>query len=414
MTATGSKLADRRIPKGGDWLSPEQLRKLTPQDLVARAHALKPLLAENAREAEKLRRPVDAVWQKLRESGLFYHFVPKRYGGLEFDAEAFVDAMLPLSEGCASTGWVTAFCVEHNWLVALFPERTQDEVFGGAFPYTIAPGVTQPMGKLTPIDGGYLVTARWKWGTGVMHADWILGAAAVPGEGPPKPMQILFPAEQCTVIDTWDVDGMIATGSNDVIVEDLFIPDHYAIAMADMREAKAPGSLLHANPIYRMPMTPFLVLTAAIAGVGAARAAVESFKDLLSKRIVFGSTQTHHEKPAQQMRLGRAELQARTAEMLIRDLARECMRLAESGGTAPIPERAKLRAQGAYAIALCREAIAGLCESAGSSAHFMDHPLQRCARDINVIASHVVFDMDGAAELQGRTLLGLPPNTPLV
>lgn len=412
LSAAASPIADRRIPKGGDWLEPNELVALTPEILVRRSRDLKPLVAAHAREAEQLRRPVDEVWSKIRRSGVFYHFVPKRYGGLEFDAEAFVDAMLPLAEGCASTGWVAAFCVEHNWLLALFPEKAQDEIFG-TFPYIIAPGVTQPLGKLTRVEGGYLASGRWRWGTGVMHADWILAAAAEAGEGPPKPLQIIFPAEQATVIDTWDVDGMVATGSNDIVVEDIFVPEHRTVAMAEMREGRAPGALLHENPIYRMPMTPFLVLTAAIAGVGAARAAVDHFRDYLSKRLVFGSQQKYDEKPAAQMRLGQADMQARTAEMLIRDMARKCLELA---GQAPVavPDRIRLRAQGAYAISLCRSAINLVCEGAGSSAHFRNNPLQRTLRDINVIGSHVVYDMDSATELQGRSLLGLPPNSPLV
>jgi 3-hydroxy-9,10-secoandrosta-1,3,5(10)-triene-9,17-dione monooxygenase len=94
-------LADRRLPQGGDWLSREHLATITPDGLVNRTVALKPLLAANSREAERLRRPVDAVWEALRASGIFYHFVPKIYGGLEFGVDAFIDAMLPLGEGCS-------------------------------------------------------------------------------------------------------------------------------------------------------------------------------------------------------------------------------------------------------------------------------------------------------------------------
>src|SRR3546814_4293454 len=103
-----------------------------------------------AAECEALRRPVDAVWNAIRKTGVFYHFVPRRYGGLEFDIDSFIDAMLPIAEGCASTGWVTAFCVEHNWMLAQFPETLQDETFGGDFPYLIAPGATHPPGVAQP------------------------------------------------------------------------------------------------------------------------------------------------------------------------------------------------------------------------------------------------------------------------
>src|SRR5579859_1495103 len=104
--AENEALADRRIPKGGDFLGRDVVAAITPEQLVARAVALKPLLAQNSRLAEELRRPVDEVWQSLRDSGFFYHFVPKQYGGLEFGVDTFIDAMLPLAEACSSTGWV--------------------------------------------------------------------------------------------------------------------------------------------------------------------------------------------------------------------------------------------------------------------------------------------------------------------
>src|SRR5215475_3354641 len=234
-------LADRQLPTGNDWLSGEQLGVITTDELIGRTVALKSLLAANSREAERIRRPVDAVWDALRASGIFYHFVPKVYGGLEFGVDTFMDAMLPLAEGCSSTGWVASFCVEHNWILAHFTKQAQDETFGGGFPYVIAPGVTFPPGIMTPVDGGYRVSGQWKWGTGVMHADWILAAALLPDGPRPRMYFVLAPADQAIVPDTWHVDGMIGTGSNDVVLRDVFVPAHRVVVMADMRDGTAPG-----------------------------------------------------------------------------------------------------------------------------------------------------------------------------
>ena len=202
----------------GELLIFQRNQQFATHRLVNRTVALKSLLAANSREAERLRRPVDAVWEALRASGIFYHFVPKIYGGLEFGVDAFIDAMLPLAEGCSSTGWVASFCVEHNWMLAHFSKELQDETFGAGFPYIIAPGVTFPPGIVTPVAGGYRVTGQWKWGTGVMHADWILAAAMLPNGPRPHLYFIAVPAEQAIVVDTWHMDGMIGTGSNDVVM----------------------------------------------------------------------------------------------------------------------------------------------------------------------------------------------------
>lgn len=412
--AENEALADRRIPKGGDFLGRDVVAAITPEQLVARAVGLKPLLAQNSRLAEELRRPVDEVWQSLRDSGFFYHFVPKEYGGLEFGVDTFIDAMLPLAEACSSTGWVAAFCVEHNWMLSQFPKAAQDEIFGGQFPYVVAPGVTTPPGVATPVDGGFRLTGRWKWGTGVMHADWVLAAGQVPGEKPPKVLMFAIPADDVTVLDTWHVDGMIGTGSNDIQAKDVFIPAHRALVMAEMRDGRAEGFRLYENPIYRMPMLPFLAVTAAIPALGTARAAVTYFRDRLIDRNVFGTASKQAEKPAAQMRLARADLNTRTAELLVRDAAARNIALGNGSDPAPAEARISLRAQVAYAMELCRDAVRIVCEASGSAAHFLDNPLQRALRDINTMASHVVYDMDGATELHGRALLGLPPNSPVV
>lgn len=416
LKTDGEPLADRRIPKGDDWLSREELDALTPEELVRRTTALKPLLAAHALECERLRRPVDSVWEAIRKTGVFYHFVPKRYGGLEFDIDSFLDAMLPLAEGCASTGWVTAFCVEHNWMLAQFPEKLQDETFGGAFPYIMAPGATNPPGIAQPVEGGYRLSGRWKWGTGVMHADWVMIVGMIPGENPPRQLYCALPADEVEVIDTWHVQGMIGTGSNDIRCNDVFVPEHRVMDLGEMRNGNAPGAKIHAhNPIYRMPMTPFLAITAAIGAVGVARSAVEHFKQRIGVRTMLGTTVKQDEKPSAHMRLGKAAAKAQTAEMILREVGRRNLALAASAGDGLVrnEDRIALRAQVALAMDLCREAVRLVVEGAGSSAHMTDNPLQRALRDINVMASHVIYDMDAATELHGRAMIGLPPNTPI-
>jgi alkylation response protein AidB-like acyl-CoA dehydrogenase len=411
--STTPKILESTLPGKPDWLSAAELRALTPAELIARTAALRPMLAAHAREAETIRKPVDSVWSAIRKTGVFYHFVPKRYGGLEFDVESFVDEILPLGEGCASTAWVTSFCMEHNWLLALFPKQAQDEIFG-SHPYIIAPGVTQPPGKAERVKGGYRVSGCWKWGTCVMHADWALGIAMIAGEGPPPQMLFcIMPISDVKILDTWQMDGMAGTGSNDVLAENVFVPEHRTVSQAQMREGKAPGAELHDSPLYKMPMLPFKALTAALPAVGAARGAVAAFRARLKERLVFGSDAKQAEKPAAQMRLAMADTQTRTAELLLRDIARALPKFGQRGSPATTEERIAMRMQVAYAVDLARAAVRTVCEASGASAHQLDNPLQRAQRDINVMASHVVYDMDAAMELHGRALVGLPPNSPL-
>ncbi|WP_375195389.1 acyl-CoA dehydrogenase family protein [Sphingobium sp.] len=406
------RLAECQIPPGDDFLSAEELAQLTPERLIERTRALKPLLANHAREAERLRRPVDAVWAAIRKSGYFYLMVPRRFGGLELTPDEYIDATLPLAEGCASTGWVASFCAQHNWLLAQFPEETQAEIWG-RHPYIVAPSVAAPPGKADPVEGGYRLTGHWKWGTGVMHADWVMVNAFVPGDAGPVMHMFILPAGDATVIDNWHVDGMIGTGSNDILLSDLFVASHRAFPVGPARSGRGHAARLHDNPLYASPMLPSLAVTAAIPALGAARSALGLTRERLAGHVKMGSEGTQAEKPAAQMRLARADMLVRSAELAIRDAARRNVGLGVIDEPEQTQERIQLRGQIAFAVGQCREAIQTLCESSGSSVHNLDNPLQRALRDIQVMASHVVYDLDVATELHGRALVGLAPNSTL-
>lgn len=407
-------LADRRIPKGGDWLSPDELAALTPAIVAERIRALVPMIAAASREAEIQRRPLDAVWNAIRATGYFYMFVPKLYGGLEATPEQFLDATLPMAEACASTAWAASFCVEHNLMLAHWPEETQDAVFGGSHPYIIAPGVSSPPGRATPVPGGYRVTARWKWGTGVMHSDWIIGAAMADRPGAsPQAIMVLIPAEEAQVIDTWWVDGMCGTGSNDVAVEDVFVPTARTVASAPLRSGRGIGSRRYANPIYSIPMLPFLGMTASLSALGSAKSALAAFRERLAIHVRMGADTKQAEKAPAHIRMARADAIIHAAELALRQASRDVLALGAYDEPEQTPKRMEVRAHIAHAVSLCRDAVNLLSEVAGSGAHMLDNPFQRAVRDINVISSHIVFDVDAAYELHGRGMIGLPPNSVL-
>ena len=227
------------------------------QELVERIRELVPMVEAHAAQAERERKPVDAVMQAIEDTGCYKFFVPKRYGGFEFSLKSFMEIGMLLGEGCLSTGWVVTFCMEHNWLLGLFNGQAQDEVFGNQ-PYIIAPGALAPKGTATPVDGGYRINGRWEWGTGVMHADWVMVGALTVGGDPENPelCMYLIPRDQVNVLDTWHVAGMVGTGSNDIEVTDVVVPSHLRQNITNMRDGGSPGAELHGSATYRMPMMP--------------------------------------------------------------------------------------------------------------------------------------------------------------
>ncbi len=384
------------------------------QELIERIRALVPMVAAHAAQAERERKPVDAVMQAIEDTGAYKFFVPKRYGGFEFSLESFMEIGMLLGEGCLSTGWVVTFCMEHNWLLGLFNEQAQDEIFGQQ-PYIIAPGALAPKGTATPVDGGYQISGRWEWGTGVMHADWVMVGALTANGDPEKPelCMYLIPRDQVNVIDTWHVAGMVGTGSNDIEVTDVVVPGHLRQNIADMRDGGSPGAALHGSATYRMPMMPVLGLTAAAPAVGAARKAVALFRERLSSRDVYGTQDKQSQRATAQARLANAQVAVENAETLLVHIARQVMEWGESGRRCEVEQRAHLRLQIATVVRHARDVVRDVVEASGAHAHFLDSPLQRSLRDLHTLSCHTVFDMDVGAELYGRLLLGFAPNAPV-
>jgi alkylation response protein AidB-like acyl-CoA dehydrogenase len=389
------------------------------QELIDRIVALAPQVEANARRAELDRKPVDSVMRAIEDTGAYRYFVPKKYGGYEFSLEGFMDIGVALGAACLSTGWVTTFCMEHNWLLGLYNQAAQDDIFGKQ-PYIIAPGALAPRGRAVPVAGGYRVTGRWEWGTGVMHADWVMVGALTPAEGSDQQgsnqqelCMFLLPIEQATVIDTWQMAGMVGTGSNDIAVDDVFVPAHRRQNIADMRAGRSPGAKLHNSPTYRMPMMPVLGLTAAAPAVGGAVKAVELFQMRLNERTVYGTTTKQAEKATLQVRLGLLTERAASLQAKLKRTAATVSAWGCSGDECPELERANLRVQIGTIVRECRDIVRDVVEASGAHAHFLDNPLQRIHRDVHTLSCHTVFDLELAAEQYGRLLLGLPANAPV-
>jgi 3-hydroxy-9,10-secoandrosta-1,3,5(10)-triene-9,17-dione monooxygenase len=399
------------FPDDSGWLTPNELAALTPQEILARVRALKPLIAANAAETENQRRPVQVVWNALRKTGAFYHFVPKRFGGLEFDVESFLDIMLEIGEACPSTCWTATFSIDHNWLAAHFPEEAQKEFFVNGR-YISAPGTSNPLGKAVSVPGGFRLNGHYRFGSGVMNADWVFAMGMIEGQDPPSPRWFAIPAEEVVVLDTWHVDGLAGTGSNDILVRDVFVPEYRTLIWADAWNCRSPGSRINSSPMYRMPPVQFLAFCTSITPIAAVRGMIKLHRErLMNGRLRFGETVNQYEKSSAQVRLARADLLNHSAELTLRDVVRALKRLGESDPPDDLT-RTRLIAQCAMATSLAHEAATLIARGAGASIHARSNPLQRLIRDVNVATSHQLHEFDEVGEQYGRALLGLEPTSP--
>jgi len=376
---------------------------LTPsaEGLVDRVAALVPMIAARSFEAEAQRRPLDEVIDALKATGVFRSFVPERYGGYEIDMQTFVDIGILVSQADPSMGWVTTFYMEHNWLLTMFSEDLQDEIFGTQ-PYVLAPGSVNPSGHAVPQpDGGYLLNGRWQFGTGICHADWVLLSGRIEGAEPPVPRNFLARVDEIDVKDTWHVDGMAATGSRDMIATDVFIPDNRVSLPIPPAFTAGPD----APYLHRIPIAPMLSLTAALPAIGAATRAVELFQALMFERIQFGTTRTQNNRVPSQVRLANMGVEVDAAETLIREAARRIQAHADGQVTYSLAEQQQQRLAIAHVVRRCRDVVRDILASSGASVHYLDHELQRIHRDVHMICAHTVFDVDLLAEGVGRELV---------
>ncbi|WP_375404435.1 hypothetical protein [uncultured Sphingomonas sp.] len=389
----------------GDWLDPAEVRSLTVEQVLARVEALRPLIADNARKAELLRHPVDEVWAAIRATGIFYLFVPKKYGGMEAGGlQALTDAVVSIGESCTSTAWCTCFSIYHQWTMMQFTEKFQQEIWG-ELPYFTSAGSGGPTGTATRVEGGFRLSGRWKWASGVMHAEWINTAAMVEEDGRMTPYFFFVPVTDATILDTWYVDGMVGTGSHDYTIDDIFVPEHRSIEMGKLTS----GQLHHDNPFYRMPMAPAFALTVLAPGLGAARGAVARYRERLKTSGPGGGPT---DKQIQLATLGTAETQVQVAELITREATRELEHLGGQDTPMTLEDRVRLRTRYAYALDLCRTALRALNDEGGSSAHYLSNPAQRATRDVTTLSTHAIVDKSPTMELQGRISVGLPSNAP--
>ncbi len=391
----------------------------TRDELIERAASLRPILERNAGEAELARRIPQENIDALRDAGLLKVTVPRRYGGYEVP----VGTKLAVSEavarsGCGSTAWVATLINVCNWMGSLLPEQGQDDIWG-ANPDARVAGVLDPSSDVTKVDGGYRVSGKWPWASGSWHADWVLIGIEVPdAAGNVVDQALAFaPIADISIEETWFVAGMKGTGSNTIVAEDIFIPEHrlYSVPRAIQNEYATP---FKDELAYRQSFIPVLTLVLGGPQLGLGQAALDF---VLSKAAKRGITYTQYgrqvESTAFQLEVARAATLLDTARLHLRRGAEDVERAAEAEEAMDYVMRARVRADTGYAVKRVLQSIDTLVSAHGASSFADISPLQRIWRDANTAGRHAVVDPAVNAEVYGKALVGVPYEdniTPLI
>jgi 3-hydroxy-9,10-secoandrosta-1,3,5(10)-triene-9,17-dione monooxygenase len=382
-------------------------------DVLERAERLVPTLAARAGATEALRRIPDETIADLRQSGLFRVLQPARVGGAELPYDALVRVTAILARGCGSTAWVYANLANHDFMLALWPGRAQDEVWSASADQLIGSALMFPPGRATKAPGGYRLSGRWKFSSGIDACTWTMlgGIASADGELPDYRV-FLVPHGDYETFDTWYAAGLRGTGSKDVAVSDIFVPEHRALAVSSMKGCGAPGAALNPGPLYRLPVFDMFPYVVAATALGLAQGAIELFAEETRHRITSYSTTLMSDHATTQLRLGEAASETEAAELLLLANCQTAMAAAELSRVPSIEDKIRLRRDGAYAAKLCTHAVDLLFESGGGEFLYEDKPMQRVFRDVHAAHSHYALAWDVAAVHAGKFMLGIAPDIP--
>ncbi|RLU99138.1 oxidoreductase [Streptomyces griseocarneus] len=378
-------------------------------ELVARAVALQPLLREHAARIEADRKVTDEVIEAVSAAGLFRLTVPRHFGGHEADIRTLLDVSAALAEGDGSTSWVVTVMNTVQWMASLFSTRAQEEVFG-ADPEARVSGVFSPTTATSrKVEGGWRMSGRWYYNSGAWHSTWALLGMPVTDENGEVVDQAfaLVPRTELRMEDVWYVAGLAGTGSNCLIAEDVFVPEHRLMSVPGALEGEVPAE--HApGGLYSSSFSAVLNVAIGAAQIGMGRAALKLVTEkAATKPVSYTYYETQAESVAVQMQIAEAALQIDTAHLHLQRAATDIDEAAARAASLDILTRTRVRADTGYAIKNVLAAIHTLLDVHGGGAFADTNPLQRIWRDANAAGRHAVATPAVAMEIYGKALLGV-------
>jgi alkylation response protein AidB-like acyl-CoA dehydrogenase len=383
----------------------------TPAEIVSRAQDLAPVLRRHAPWAEEHRRLHDEVLDSIAAAGLFRLRVPRRFGGAECSARTLVEVGSALGRADGSAAWATSVSWIPSWMACQFPDSVQEEVF--ADPDVRICGTLSPSAMAVPTDGGIVVNGKWGFISGAHHSSWqeIIAILAAP-DAEPYPVMALVPTAELLIVDDWDTSGLRGSGSVSTVARDLFVPAERVVPLPVVLEGNGLSAANAGSPAYRAPLLPVAAASSVGTLLGLARAAEDVFLARLPHRkITYTGYASQREAPLTHHQVARARTAIDRAEFHALRLADTLDAKGADGTPWKLEERARARGDLGAVAELAKEAVDVLATASGGSSVHRDVPIGRIVRDVHAINLHALIHPDTNAELYGRVLCGLEPDT---
>jgi len=383
---------------------------ITPDAVIAAVRELLPVLRERAQETEDRRVLSAESVKSLTETGFFRLLQPARFGGLESDPMTFLTAVRLIAGACGSTGWVASVIGVHNWQLALFPDQAQADVWGEDTGVRMSSSYA-PTGKVKAVDGGYRLSGKWSFSSGCDHATWVLLGGIVPGEdgGPPDFRTFLVPIGDYVIDDVWNTVGLRGTGSNDIVIEDAFVPEYRSLSFSDTARCLCPGQQSNPAPLYRIPYGSLFSYAITTPIIGMADGAYEAHVAYTRERVRASYVGVKAaEDPFAQVRVAEAAIDLDAAWRALDHNMRDLMGHVTAGEKIPMRLRLRIRRDQVRGTGQAINAIDLLFENSGGRALAVGTPIQRFWRDAHSGRVHAINDPERALVMFGRGEFGLP------
>ena len=379
------------------------------EEMVARAAALTPRLAERAGEVERTREIHPDTVEDFWDTRLWSILKPRRYGGLELDYGTVIDIPDHIARGCASTAWIYGNLISHDWMLPMWRAEAQDAVWKDNPRALIASSLVATAGRARRVTGGFELSGRWPYCSGIDPSDWMMMAAMIEDDGPRRPLWLVVPRASFEEIDTWHVSGLVGTGSRDVACKEIHVPDCMTLEPARTRGGPTPGTPHIPGLLYQLPVLGLFPHILVGPMIGIAQGAWDDYVTEIRGRVstynaspLVGHTQI-------QIKVAEAGALIQAARLLAHDNIREAERIAETGRMPTVEEKVRWRRDGAWAAQNCVRSVQILQSAIGAAGNYLSNPFQRRFRDMHAAAGQVQvnFDINGAE--YGRVALGLEP-----
>ena len=383
--------------------------------MLARARALVPLLRERAERTEQRGRLPPETERDLHDAGLFRILQPRRVGGAEFDYVALVDFAAEIARGDAAVAWNLANLGSHHWMLGMFAPGAQDRLWSESRDVLIASSFVFPSGRARKVEGGFRVTGRWPFSSGVCASQWNMLGGLVVGEDEDQASEMrifLAPAADYRILDTWDTMALRGTGSEDVMLEDVFVASDMTLALSQIAGGPTPGSAVNPGALYQLPVFALFAFVLSGCALGNAQAALEDFEASARMRASSYNRAKMTDFQSIQIRVAAAAVRVDAARRIMRGCCIEAMADARAGRIPDMTRRVTYRRDGAFAVNLCTEAVDIVFKASGAGGLARSGALQRQFREAHAIDSHIAFSFDAAGANYGRVALGLSSENP--